>query len=32
MTKTSRENFDYAENEEGFYDEIKSIFYHFEGL
>ena len=29
MTKKSRQKFKYLENEKSFYDEIKSIFYHF---
>ena len=29
MTKMSRQKFKYLENEKSFYDEIKSIFYHF---
>ena len=32
MTKKSRQKFKYLENEKSFYDEIKNIFHHFEGL
>ena len=31
MNKMSSQKFKYLENEESFYDEIKSIFHHFQG-
>ena len=30
MNKKSRQKFKYFDNEKSFYDEIKSIFYHFQ--